>query len=150
MMIGQNVLRAGLLAVVMTAAAAGAMAAPFSLLREGEDKAWVVDGAGGTVAFCELVEKRGPKVIDVFGNEGQPRPDRERGAEPVCTDVLDSGDGFDAGRVSVFAVPAFRQIVNHRFYGREVELQPAPLRIVTVARPIPAGTIDFGGGFGGY
>lgn len=129
--------------MVMTGTAAAAMAAPFSLLREGEDKAWVVDGAGGTVAFCELVAKRGPKVIDVFGSEGQPRPDRERGAEPVCTDVLDSGDGLDTGSVAVFAVPAFRQIVNHRFYGREVELQPAPLRIVTVARPVLAGRIGY-------
>jgi hypothetical protein len=149
-MIGQKVGRAGLGIVLALGLAGGAMAAPFSLLREGEDRAWVVDGAGGAVAFCELEMKRGPKVIDVFGSEGQPRPDRERAAEPVCTDVLDAERGLGAGEFAVFAVPAFRQIVNHRFYGREVELRRGPDRIVTVVRPSAAGLFELDGQFRRY
>lgn len=142
-MTGQNVVRAGLGAVLALGLGGGAMAAPFSLLREGEDRAWVVDAEGGHVAFCELVETRGPKVVDVFGSEGQPRPGRDRGAEPVCTEVLAAGTGPAEGAVAVFRVPAFRQVVSHRFYGRVVELERAPDRIVTVVRPTLAGVIEY-------
>lgn len=141
-MIGQKVLVSGLVAALAVVLAVPGAAAPFSLLREGEDRAWVVDGDGGTVAFCELVEKRGPKVVDVFGETGQPRPGRERGAEPVCTEVLEAAGRPADGAVAVFAVPAFRQVVSHRFYGRFVELERAPDRIVTVARPNAAGFIE--------
>lgn len=147
-MIGRKMGRAGLGVALVLGLAGGAAAAPFSLLREGEDRAWVLDAAGGAVAFCELAAPRGPKVIDVFGSEGQPRPDRERTAEPVCTEVLGRGDrARDADRVAVLRVPAFRQVVSHRFYGRVVELRRAPDRILTVAPAESVGFIDLGIGF---
>ena len=39
------------------------MAAPFSLLREGEDKAWVVDGAGEPVVAARIVAGASPALV---------------------------------------------------------------------------------------
>jgi hypothetical protein len=75
------------LAVAALAPVQGA-AGPFRIVTDGPESVWVLDAGSGKVTWCRLAAAAGPKVLDVFGNERQVRPETPRRAKPVCSVAL--------------------------------------------------------------
>ena len=58
----------------------------FTLLQDGADGLWLVDGAEGKVARCRQGQARSPRVIDFRDGVATARERGGAGSEPLCTD----------------------------------------------------------------
>jgi hypothetical protein len=78
-------------------------AGPFRILTDGPESVWVLDAGSGKVTWCRPAAPAGPKVLDVFGNETQLRPETPRRAKPVCSVALrPEPDGEGSARLGRF------------------------------------------------
>jgi hypothetical protein len=77
-------MRGAALAVILVGATVPAAAAPYSVATDASGDTWVVDDATGAARLCRTVSGSGPKVVDIFGGEGEARASRERPGRVVC------------------------------------------------------------------
>jgi hypothetical protein len=71
-------------AVALALGAADARAASWSLASGGQDRVWVLNEGSGELKLCRTATTPGPKLVDVFGGQGQVRETAPRAAATVC------------------------------------------------------------------
>ena len=117
-------------AVALALGAAEGRAASYSMVSDGADKVWVLNERSGEVQLCRSYTAPGPKLVDVFGGQGQVREAAPRAPATVCERVYRPARGS--------AVP--RQ--NYTGYSMY-----APMSGLSTA-PYPDGRLP--GGYPGY
>jgi hypothetical protein len=71
-------------AVALALGAAEGRAAPYSMVSDGADQVWVLNGRSGEVSLCRSYAAPGPKVVDVLNGQGQAREAAPRTPATVC------------------------------------------------------------------
>ncbi len=80
-------LAAGVVVALALGAAEG-RAAPYSMVSDGQDRVWVLNGGSGELKLCRTATSTpGPKLIDVFNGQGQVREGRPETTATVCETV---------------------------------------------------------------
>jgi hypothetical protein len=77
---------AGLTAALALAAGV-AQAAPYRIVTDEPGSAWVLDAGSGALTRCTTRTATGAKVLDVFGESAEPRPQTARRGPTECREV---------------------------------------------------------------
>ena len=80
-------------AVALALGAAEGRAASYSMVSDGADKVWVLNERSGEVKLCRTYATAGPKLVDVFGGQGQVREAAPRTPATVCETAYRSARG---------------------------------------------------------
>ena len=100
-------------ALALVVGAGEAQAAPFRIVSDGPDSVWVLDAASGELTWCRATAPTGPKVLDVFGESAQQRPQATYRSQPDCSEVLAAATDERAVRARSY----FAQGVDRRIGG---------------------------------
>jgi hypothetical protein len=80
----ENLARSGVVAAALALGAGAGTAAPFQMVTDGPESVWTLDTASGELTWCKTRTPTGPKVLDVFGESAEPRPQTPRQSVTSC------------------------------------------------------------------
>ncbi|HRO12306.1 hypothetical protein [Amaricoccus sp.] len=75
------------MAMALALAGGAAEAAPYSIVADEPGSAWVLDVASGALTRCVTRAAAAPKVLDVFGDSAEVRPQTARAGRTDCREV---------------------------------------------------------------
>ena len=103
------------LAAALTLAAGVAQAAPFRIVTDEPGSAWVLDAGSGALTRCTTRTAVGAKVLDVFGDGAEARPQTAHMGRTQCREVRAAE--IDPGERRLKAILRARTGTFADFYG---------------------------------